>query len=95
MDSPELGSLEAEDNHRAVHMQLVVDIRLREELADRSVTFVEEEALPLLAIRTCHLSYPSQSCVESAYMRKPCNKPYQPSKRAAEKPLEFLHFLLS
>ena len=38
LDSQELDSLEAEDNYRAVHMQVVVDIRPREESVDRSET---------------------------------------------------------
>lgn len=69
-DSLELDSLEAEDNlDRVVHMQVVVvhiHHQLMGELVDRTETFVEYEALPLLAARTRRLSYPSQSCVESA-----------------------------
>lgn len=65
VDNPELDSLETEV-HRAVRMQVVVDIQPREELADRSVTYIEQEALPLLVFRTPHLSYPSQFYVESA-----------------------------
>ena len=63
VDSPELDSLEQD---RVVHMQAVVHVQPREELLDRSETSVEKEALPLLAVQTCHLSCPSQSCVGSA-----------------------------
>lgn len=81
------------DNRRAGHMQVEVDIQLREELADQSVTSADQGVLPLPVVaQTFHLFCPFQSCVVSAYMHKPCNKPYLPYKTATVKPLEFRHF---
>lgn len=89
-DSPEL---EVVDTHRAAHMLVVVDIQLKEELVDQSVTSVEQEEPPLLVeAQTCRLACPFQSCAESACMRRPCSRQSRPNNLAAEKLLEFHHF---
>lgn len=99
-DNPKEGSLGPVvlvDNRKvAVHKLDVPDIQLMEELADQFVTFAETVELPLLVVvQTCHLACPSQSYAESAYMHKPCSKPYQPNRRVTEMPLKVHHSLQS
>lgn len=58
-DSPEL---EEVDNH-----MLVVNTQQKADMADRTATSVEQEALPLLAeAQICHHACPFQSCAVSA-----------------------------
>lgn len=96
-----VGSLELVeqvDNHRAdrklveLDMLVEVDIQLWEELADQCETSAETEELPSVAVQTCHLVCPFQSCAVSAYMHRPCSTPSQPNNSTTEMPLRFLHF---